>query len=56
VKKNQKMKKKSLCLQGTVFYFVKAPSGTLTFPPVLLDNGDDDPDDLPAVQEEIPLR
>ena len=37
---------------ASVFDFFKSSSGTRVSPPVLLDIGDDDPDDRPTVQEE----
>jgi hypothetical protein len=34
--------------------WISSSPGTRASPPVLMDVGDDDPDDPPAVQEEIP--
>jgi hypothetical protein len=36
-----------------VLYISKSSSGTSSSPLLLLDPGDDDPDDLPAVQQEV---
>jgi hypothetical protein len=49
-----KEKKRSLPWQTSVFDFFKPSSGTRVSPPVLLDTGDDDPDDMMTVQEEVP--
>ena len=50
-----KEKKRCLTAQSSVLHFLKRSSGTYTLPPVLLDSGDDDSDDWPAVSEEVPL-
>jgi len=34
--------------------FFKSSPGTIASPPVLLGIGDDDPDDLPTFQEDVP--
>jgi hypothetical protein len=47
--------KRSLSRQTLVLDFFMSSSGTCAIPPVLLDIGDDDPDDPPTVQEEVPL-
>jgi hypothetical protein len=44
----------SLCIQNSVPYFFKLSSDAHTSPPVLLDIGDDDSDDVPIVYEEVP--
>jgi hypothetical protein len=49
-----KEKLRSSSCQTSVLYFFKSSSGTRATPPVLLDMADDDPDDLPAVQVEVP--
>jgi hypothetical protein len=46
-----KEKKMSLCCQTSLLCFFKTSPGARASPPVLLDIGDDDPDDPPAVQE-----
>ena len=48
--------KRALCRQNSVSGFFKIPPGTRVSPPVMLDTGNDDPDDLPTVQEEVPLN
>jgi hypothetical protein len=48
-------KKRSLCTQSSELDFFKSSSGTHASPPVLLDTGGDHPDDLPAVQVQVPL-
>jgi hypothetical protein len=50
-----KKKKMSLSHQNSGSDFFKSSSGTCASPPVLLNIGGDDPDDLPAVAEEVPL-
>jgi len=47
-------KKKSISCQISVLDFFKSSSGTLSLPPVLLNIGDDDPDDWPTVKQEVP--
>jgi hypothetical protein len=49
-----KEKKVSLSYQTLLRYFFNTSPGARASPPVLLDIGDDDPDDLPAVQDEVP--
>jgi len=44
----------SLSCQTSLFRFFKTSPGAYASPPVLLDIGDDDPDDPPAVQDEAP--
>jgi hypothetical protein len=46
--------KKSLSCQTTVLDFFRSSSGLHVLPPVLLDTGDNDADDRPTVQEEMP--
>ena len=46
--------KRILCHQNSVSDFFKISPGTRASPPVLLDTGDGDTDDLPTVQEEVP--
>ena len=46
--------KRSFPFHTSVLDFFKSSSGTQALPPVLLDTGHDDPDDLPTVQEEGP--
>jgi hypothetical protein len=46
--------KRCWCCQTSVLDF-KSFSETRALPPVLLDSGARDPDDLPTVQEEKPL-
>jgi hypothetical protein len=48
-----KENKRSFSGQNSLFDFFKSPSGTLASPPVLLDTGNDDHDDLPTVQEKV---
>jgi hypothetical protein len=43
----------SLSRQTSVLDFFKSSSGTHESPLVLLDIGDDDPDDPPTVKEEV---
>jgi hypothetical protein len=43
-----------LSLQISVLDFLKAFSRTPTLPPALLDAGNDDPNDTPAFQVEVP--
>jgi hypothetical protein len=50
-----KEKKRSLSRQTSVLDFFKPYSVNRASPPVLLDIGDDAPDDLPTVQEEVLL-
>ena len=54
--KIMKEKKTSLPRQTSALDFFKSSSWTYASPPVLLDIGDDDPDDQPAVQEEVPTH
>jgi hypothetical protein len=49
-----KEKKGSLSCQTSVHDFFKSPSGTCALPPVLVNRADDDQDDPPTVQEEVP--
>jgi hypothetical protein len=49
-----KEKKMSVCCQTSLLCFFNTFPGTCASPPVLLDIGDDDPDDPPAVQDEVP--
>ena len=52
-----KEKKGSLCCQPSMLDLFRSSSGTRVSPPVLLDIGDDDPYDLPAVHEKVsPLK
>jgi hypothetical protein len=46
--------KRTLCRQTSVSDFFKISPWIHTLPPVLLDTGDGDTDDLPTVQEEVP--
>jgi hypothetical protein len=46
-------KKRSLSRQTSVLDFFKSSSGIRSSTPVLLDSGDDDPNDRPTVQEEV---
>lgn len=48
-----KEEKRSLSCQAVGFDFFRSPSGPHASPPVLLKSGDDDPGDLPIVQEEV---
>ena len=48
-----KENKRILSGQTSSLDFCKSPSGTVVSPPVLLDTGDDDQDDLPTVQEKV---
>jgi hypothetical protein len=48
------VKKRSLSRQTSVLDFFKSSSETRVSPPVLLDIGDDDPDDRPTVPKEVP--
>lgn len=50
-----KEEKRSLCRQTSVLDFLKSSEGTRTAPCVALDVGEDDPGDLPAVQEVLLL-
>jgi hypothetical protein len=44
-----------MCLiRLSVLKFFRSFSGTHALPPVLLDTGDDDSDDMSTVQEEVP--
>ena len=45
---------RSLSCQTSVLDFFRSFSETRASPPVLFDIGGDDPDDPPAVQEEVP--
>ena len=45
--------KRSLSGQTALLDFFRSPRGTRVSPPVLLDTGDDDQNDLPAVQEKV---
>jgi hypothetical protein len=49
-----KEKKMSLSCQTLLLCFFSTSPGARASPPILLDIGDDDPDDLPAVQDEVP--
>jgi hypothetical protein len=49
-----KAKKRRLSCDNSVPYFFKSSSGTRASPHVMLDIGDDDPDNMPTVQEEVP--
>lgn len=48
-----KEKKRSLFRHCSVLAFFKSSTETCASPPVLLDTGDDDPGDQPAVQDEV---
>jgi hypothetical protein len=50
----QILERKSFSCQTSVLDFFKSSSGTLSLPPVLLNIGDDDPDDWPAIKQEVP--
>jgi hypothetical protein len=43
-----------LCRYIPVLEFFQPSSGTSTSPPVLLNIGDDNPDEKPTVQEQVP--
>jgi hypothetical protein len=47
-------KKKTFSCHMSVLDFLKLSSGTLSLPPVLLNTGNDDPDDCPAIKQEVP--
>jgi len=47
----QKEKKRSLAHQASLYDFFKSSSGTHVLPPVMLDIGNEDPDDLPTIQK-----
>ena len=49
-----KEKKMSLSCRTSLLCFFSTSPGARASPPVLLDIGDDDPDDPPAVQDEAP--
>jgi hypothetical protein len=46
------LKKERFSRQNSMLDFFKSSSGTSASPSMLLDTGDDDPDDTPTVQEE----
>ena len=48
-------KDRSLCRQISVHVYSKSSSGNRAWPLLLLNTGDDDPDDPHAVQKEVPL-
>jgi len=49
-----KENKRYLPHQTSVLQFFRSSSGTRALSPVLLDTGDDDSDDTPTVQQEVP--
>jgi hypothetical protein len=52
---NLKKKERCLCRQISVLVYSKSSSGNRAWPLLLLNTGDDDPDDPHAVQKEVSL-
>jgi hypothetical protein len=54
LEKMLKEKKGFWSCQTSMLGFFKSPSWTHALPPVMANSGDDDKDDPPTVQEEVP--